>query len=157
MHNARIARACHVAETTLTGIVDIARGVHELRMIEDIERLCTELKLSCFCDPRIFQQGHVKVVDARAAKVSAHSVSHLPRGFESEVIGVEIRLPATGIAISKQASAIVGIAGLIDCVIECSTERIVIIFIQLDGFSLRERRDTRQRPTCSEPFWRDRQ
>jgi hypothetical protein len=59
-------------------------------MIEDVKRLCAELHLHTFCYPRIFQQGHVKVVDAGSTKEPALGVSDLPNRFCHEVIWVEI-------------------------------------------------------------------
>ena len=53
------------------GVVEISRRVHELGVIEYIERFCTELHLHTFCDLRLVQQSHMKVVDTRSAKRNA--------------------------------------------------------------------------------------
>jgi hypothetical protein len=42
-------------------------------MIEDIERLDTELQLLSFSYLRIFQQGHVGVEDTRSTKEPTHN------------------------------------------------------------------------------------
>ena len=42
------------------GVVEISRWVHELGVIEYIERFCAKLHLHTFCDLRIFQQSHIE-------------------------------------------------------------------------------------------------
>jgi hypothetical protein len=62
-------------------------------VIEDIESFCAELRLHAFGDPGVFQQGHIKIVETRPAKVPSHGVSHVPGWFLLEVTWIEIRLP----------------------------------------------------------------
>src|SRR5580704_10576038 len=117
-------------------------------MIEDVERLGTELRLHALCDPRIFQQGHVKVVDPRSAKEPAHGISDRPKVFWSEVIWVEVGLSRTRIPVYKQGAA--NDLRLVDRAVESSAQRVVIGFAELDGLAFGECRDTRQSPSRSE-------
>src|ERR1700678_2367910 len=119
-------------------------------MIENIERFCAELRLHAFGDLRIFQQGHVEVIETRPNEVPAHSISDLPKRFLLEEIWVEIGLPRARILVYKQRAVTGVIAGYIDGVRECSTERVVVGFRELDGFSFGQYHDAGERPAFGE-------
>src|SRR5579863_359649 len=155
LHNARIARASHKSKTALSCVVNLSRWVHELGVVENIERLGTELQLHTFRQPCIFQQGEVKVVDARPTEEPAHGVSDLPNWFGLEVSRVEIWHRSSTwtsliarITVSKKRTA--NNARLINCGIECATERIVIGFTKLYRFTFGESRDPRHLPSGRE-------
>ena len=44
-------------------VIDVSVRIVELRMIEDVECFCAELRRYAFGDLRLFQQGEVKVIE----------------------------------------------------------------------------------------------
>src|SRR5580704_2775026 len=56
-----------------------ATGCHELRVVEYIEKLSSELEMHTVVNPEFLQECHIPVVDSRTAKETAPRVSELAK------------------------------------------------------------------------------
>src|ERR1700733_916835 len=154
LHDARIVATgtSYITETTLPSVVDEPIRIRKLRMVEDIECFCPKLQLSGLGDGGALQQGHIVIVDARTGEGSPHGVAYLPDWFRDEIVGVEIGQALSRVLISIKRAAVVGVAWHIYVCIKGAKQRIIVILIESDRFSLGKGRYPGKLPARREPL-----
>src|ERR1051325_3616095 len=79
------------------GVGDAAARIVELRMVEGVEKLETELNDFLLCEAHVAQKSRIPVVDARPVEEAGLAGPESPDGLAAEDPRIEIRQPAARI------------------------------------------------------------
>src|SRR5271165_1995384 len=149
LHQTRCCCADHLPEGRAIDIaVHGCRSV-ELRVVEGVESLETELKRLGFGKRNALQQGDVVVIDPRAVKETALGVAGLPEGLKTEKAGIEKGLAVARIVVQFECAR--SVLRLIDAVVVHairfgSQQGIVAEVVKRDRKTSAETRDPGNRP-----------
>src|SRR5579863_7862571 len=126
LHNAGVART---GDHSKRG-VDLARRIHELRMIEKIECLKAQLQFLGFGNWGCLQQSHIPVIEARPMKEAPRRISELSKLFVAKERRIEISATLSRIGSLQDVSA--GKVGNVNRNGIGADERVVIILRHRD-------------------------
>src|SRR5579863_146607 len=101
LHNAGVART---GDHSKRG-VDLARGILELRMVENVESLKAQLQFLGFGDFGCLQQGYIPVIEARAMEETPRRIPELSKLFIAEERCIEISATLSRIGSLQDVSA----------------------------------------------------
>ncbi len=80
LHDARIVRRRDIAKSAKSLVIPEPGGSFELRVVEDVECLSTELHVDLFVDVEPAQQCEVGIVQAGSVEETAPEVPNCPKG-----------------------------------------------------------------------------
>ena len=136
-------------------LVTLPLGATELGVVENVEKLETELHDLRFRDAHVLQQRHVEVVRARAVKHARAASPHLPDDLPAEDGRVKVVQPRARIIGRQLQNAVQRTVGPVDGRTRTGAaraqQRTIPRIRQRNGSAVGEARDARQDPSAREP------